>query len=282
VLADDHVFWPDGYLSSILAPFENLKVGSVGTVKRVRRQPLCPGLVDDFFNSWDVCTWRDTTSTSWPPTTWIAAYCVISGRTSAHRTQILNRDDFIQGFCYETIFFGMFGPLNADDDNFIARWVIRYGYEIVFQSGPNAIMETTLGEVAKFQSQCLRWVRTTWRSNLASLVTDRTVWKRQPWGVYAIHLASLTNFALFYDSAMLFTLWKTVKHTDFVLSAMLAMALVIFLSKLVKTMAHFQRHPRDLIFLLPYILFGYWHSLIKLYAGITFWKTSWGSRKNVN
>jgi hypothetical protein len=80
---------------------------------------------------------------------------------------------------------------------------------------------------------------------------------------------------------MLFTLWKTVKHTNFVPSAMLIMALSIFLSKLVKTMAHFQRHPRDLIFLLPYILFGYWHSLIKLYAGITFWKTHWVSRENV-
>lgn len=50
------------------------------------------------------------------------------------------------------------------------------------------------------------------------------------------------------------------------------------MSKLVKPWPHFWQYPRDLIYLPGYILFGYAHSLIKLYALITFWDVAWGGR----
>ena len=52
----------------------------------------------------------------------------------------------------------------------------------------------------------------------------------------------------------------------------------ILLSKTVKTIPHFRRHPRDLVFLPGCILFGYVHSVMKLWALLTFWDVSWGSR----
>ena len=54
----------------------------------------------------------------------------------------------------------------------------------------------------------------------------------------------------------------------------------IITSKLVKTMPHFLRYPRDLVYFPGYVLFGYFHSLIQLYALFTFWEMTWGSRKN--
>ena len=39
----------------------------------------------------------------------------LSGRTSAHRTQILQDPKFIYKFLNEYIFWGRFGPLHADE-----------------------------------------------------------------------------------------------------------------------------------------------------------------------
>jgi hypothetical protein len=138
------------------------------------------------------------------------------------------------------------------------------------------MIETTLGTYPKFLSQCLRWVRTTWRSNSASLFTDKTVWYTQPWCVYAVYLTSFVNFALFYDGVLAYTLLKspigTAKNLKY-------LATWIFCTKMVKlTPYHFLREPQDLIMLPGYFVFAYFHSLIKLYAGLTFWKTNWGGR----
>ena len=138
-------------------------------------------------------------------------------------------------------------------------------------------MVSTLGTYPKFLSQCLRWVRTTWRSNSASLFTDRTVWLSQPWCVYAVYVTSFFNFALFYDAALLYALYY---HTSFGNSenALFLMAAVIFTSKMVKLIPHFLRCPADIIFIPGYVAFVYYHSLLKLYALFTFYVTAWGGR----
>lgn len=46
---------------------------------------------------------------------------VISGRTSAIRTEIVNTSDFLTYFENERFFFGLLGPLNPDDDNAISK-----------------------------------------------------------------------------------------------------------------------------------------------------------------
>ena len=49
VSADDHVFWGPDFLPGLLAPFEDPRVGLVGTYKKVVRQPNS-SVVQDFFN----------------------------------------------------------------------------------------------------------------------------------------------------------------------------------------------------------------------------------------
>jgi hypothetical protein len=137
------------------------------------------------------------------------------------------------------------------------------------------MIETTLGTYPKFLSQCLRWVRTTWRSNSASLFTDRTVWYTQPWCVYAVHWTSFVNFALFYDGALAYTLLRSPLGTADNLKYLAAW---IFCTKMVKLTPYFLREPQDLVMLPGYFVFAYFHSLIKLYAGLTFWETNWGGR----
>jgi cellulose synthase/poly-beta-1,6-N-acetylglucosamine synthase-like glycosyltransferase len=275
ILLDDHVFWPsERFLPTVLAPFEDPKVGIVGTNKLVRRTDTGFN-IRSFWNMLGAIYLERRNFDSRATNAIDGGVCVVSGRTSAHRTSILQDPKFLSGFTNERFFFNIFGPLNADDDNFITRWDVCHGWKIKIQYGPDALIETTLGTYPKFLSQCLRWARTTWRSNSDSLFTDRTVWYTQPWCIYAEYLTSFFNFALFYDSLLAYTLFKSKLGTQ---TSLVYLGVWIFFTKMVKLTPYFLREPQDLIMLPGYFAFAYFHSLIKLYAGLTFWKTNWGGR----
>jgi hypothetical protein len=276
LLVDDHVFWPCGaFLPTVLAPFEDMDVGCVGTRKVVRRE--YNGIFQNFLN-FIGCTYLARHNFELTATNAIdGGVFVVSGRTSILRTEILQDPAFLKGFINEMFFFGKLGPLNADDDNFITRWLVSHGWKIKFQNTKNATIETTLGESPRLFSQIRRWTRTTWRSNSASLFTDGTVWSVQPWCVYAVYITSFVNFALFYDAALLSSLYATTSFGNNS-TAVYTLCAWIFVSKMVKLIPHFLRHPFDILMIPAYILFAYAHSFIKLYALLTFWKITWGGR----
>ncbi|KAK5162666.1 hypothetical protein LTR04_003140 [Oleoguttula sp. CCFEE 6159] len=277
ILCDDHVFWPTYFLPDVLAPFEDPKVGAVGTVKGVVREHS--GFSNKDFWNFIACLYLtrrnfDQIATSATDN----GVSTLSGRTAAFRTSILAAPDFMHEFCNEYFFFGMIGPLNADDDKFTTRWLTNHGWLIKVQDKKTCMMETTLGDFPRYLTQCVRWTRTQWRSNAKSLWTEGTIWRTQPWCVYAVYLTSMVNFALFYDSGLLFSLWMAIRDGDCAKTAMCCLGAWIFCSKLVKTSVHFLRYPADLVYLPGYIAFAYFHSLIKLYALCTFYVIAWGSR----
>lgn len=277
ILVDDHVFWPSrNFLRTVLAPFEDPQIGAVVTNKRVRRFDTGFGRLA-FWNVIGALYLERHNFEIRATNACDGGVFVLSGRTSAHRTNILQDPAFLSGFTNERFFFNLFGPLNADDDNFITRWEVSHGWKLKVQYCPDALIETTLGTYPKFLSQCLRWVRTTWRSNSASLFTDRTVWRAQPWCVYAVYLTSFVNFALFYDAALVYTLSRSMfAKADS--SVFWMLGTWILASKMVKLTPYFLRNPKDLVYLPGYLVFAYYHSLIKLYAGLTFWVTTWSGR----
>lgn len=132
-----------------------------------------------------------------------------------------------------------------------------------------------VGEYPKFLQQCLRWSRTTFRSNMCSLVTDRSVYRAQPWTVYALMISQMINFALFYDAALIWTLRRTDLSSPIALKGL---CVWIWVSKLPKVLPYFWRQPSDLIYLPTYYIFAYFHSFIKLWALLTFWDTQWSGR----
>jgi hypothetical protein len=276
IIADDHVLWRSAkFLPTILAPFEDPKVGAVGTNKRALRTKN--GFTTEAFWNMLGALYLERQNFDVRATNALdGGVFVNSGRTSAHRTSILQSPDFLDGYLNERFFFGMFGPLNCDDDNYITRYEVRHGWNIKIQHCPNGLMETPLGVYPKYLSQCLRWVRTTWRSNSASLLTDRTVWRRQPWSVYAVYVTSFVNFTLFYDFTLVYFLFQTTWASTSTVACLLVWILA---SKLVKLTPYFFRQPKDLIFLPGYYAFAYFHSLIKLYALLTFWNVTWSGRE---
>ena len=280
VLVDDHVLWPSGpkFLSSILAPFQDAEVGGVAMWKKGIRKTCTLFSSTDFWNLIG-CLYLERHNFDITASHFVdGGLFVISGRTAAYRSEILCTEDFIQAFCNEQWWcFGNIGAINCDDDNFITRWLVNKRWKIGWQHGSDATMVTTIGETGfeKFNSQCLRWARTTWRQNSKTLVTDRIVYSTQPWSVYSIFVTSFLNFALFTDVSLVYLSWSRDRRF------LWFMMVWIFCSKLVKPIPHFFRHPRDLVYLFPYILFGYYHSLLKLYALFTARNISWGSRPGV-
>lgn len=107
-------------------------------------------------------------------------------------------------------------------------------------------METVLGVEGvvhkKFLDQCRRWSRTTWRSNLCSLFTDRSVWAYQPYSVYAIYLTPLTNFAAVVDPLLIYLFTHTSTYVSFWPLCWLA-SWILFTKA--KVFAYFWQHPQD-------------------------------------
>lgn len=278
VFVDDHVWWPSPrYLVNLIAPFENPKIGIVATNKRVQRE-RGRTFAESFLN-FIACIYLERHNFEMTATNAIdGGIFVVSGRTCAVRASIVLRQDFREGFTNERFFFNMFGPLNPDDDNYITRYMVRNEFGIKVQNmGSDTLMETTLGTVGgykKFRGQLLRWCRTQWRSNSATLFTDRTVWRRQPWSVHAIFITWFFNFAVLADGLILY-LWSRSDSQTFTVYHLLAL---LWGSKIVKLLPFFWRNPRDLWLFPIYVLFAYFHSFLKIWTLITFWDHNWSGR----
>lgn len=98
----------------------------------------------------------------------------------------------------------------------------------------------------------------------------RTKLKRrsQPWSTYAVHLTTLSHWALFGDCLLLFLFLRTTESWDNDAQALGFMVLLswMFMTKFIKLLGHYIRYPVDFLLLPISILFGYLHGLIKVYA----------------
>ncbi|KAL9057331.1 MAG: hypothetical protein Q9162_002405 [Coniocarpon cinnabarinum] len=108
--------------------------------------------------------------------------------------------------------------------------------------------------------------------------------RRQPWSTYAVHLTTLTAWALPIELLLFGLLWQGTESWDPAprLNAMLTLASWVFLTKWIKLLGHYIRYPIDIFFLPLSIAFGYLHGLLKLYAMFTLNVTTWGSRDNAD
>jgi len=170
VMADDDVEWPSTLMRWLLAPFEDDRMGGVGTCQRVKR--VDGDLVTRIYN-WLGAAYIERRNFEISATHNIdGGTSCMSGRTGAYRTEILKSYDFLGGFKNEK--WGKY-ILNADDDNFVTRWLVAHQWKTWVQYNSECEIETTLETSTKFLYQCSRWARSNWRSNWTSLVHERYV-----------------------------------------------------------------------------------------------------------
>jgi cellulose synthase/poly-beta-1,6-N-acetylglucosamine synthase-like glycosyltransferase len=226
-MVDDTAIWAPEFLHATLPAFNDEGVGFVGTRKWVKRvRPVWDPEVSFFKNVWDYYYagfWNTMgalylTRHNFEIRATNAAdggvFCV-SGRSSLIRTGIVADAEFTAAFLHEYFlripgYFNGFGPVKADDDNFLTRWVINHGWRIKIQASAASTMTTTLGGLpVKFTSQCVRWSRTTFRQNPYALLCDRTVWWDWPLTVWTTYLPWLYNAALIWDTLAIYTFTRT-------------------------------------------------------------------------
>lgn len=168
IFADDDVIWPSKLVPWILAPFEDPKVGGVGTTQRLRRRA--------HRNMWDMlgASYLERRNFDISACTNIdGGLPCLSGRTVAYRTIIFQDPFFVYAFTNET--WRSF-QLNADDDNFITRWMVTRDWKTYIQSHRDCEVQTSLQSNWKYLRQCLRWSRSNWRSNIRSIFVERKIW----------------------------------------------------------------------------------------------------------
>jgi cellulose synthase/poly-beta-1,6-N-acetylglucosamine synthase-like glycosyltransferase len=172
-MADDDVTWPSTILPWILGPFEDERIGGVGTCQRVRR--LKAGTVIELCYNWLGTVYIERRNFEISATHYInGGTSYMSGRTCALRTKILQDNDFLVEFTTETWRGHL---LHADDDNFITRWLVAKGWKSWVQYNRECEIETAVENNSKFLRQCSRWARSNWRSNFTSLFIERHIWR---------------------------------------------------------------------------------------------------------
>ncbi|KAJ2903098.1 glycosyltransferase family 2 [Zalerion maritima] len=288
VMADDDVTWQPAMLPWLLAPFEDKKMGGVGTCQRVKRV---------FNDSWEarIFNWLGAAYIERRNFEISATHNIdggtscMSGRTGAYRSEILNNGEFLQNF--QTERWGKY-TMNADDDNFVTRWLVNHQWKTWVHAldGLDPTGEATglvwfgnvisTGKFCPFIfSRCIH----PQRQPVADPASTTT--SQQPWCSYALHLATFTSLAFLTDPMFLASLWWVSADWDPTLRRRVWWSQFIFMfafTKVVKLVGLFRKNPHDIMYLPISIVFGYIHGFIKLYALFTLNMTSWGSRADAD
>lgn len=302
VMVDDTAIWHPQFLHATVPAFSVKKVGFVGTRKWVKKLPPITdanaGLLKNLWLRYSSGFWnamgglyliRHNFEIRASNAADGGVFCV-SGRSSLIRTEIVKNDEFKHAFLNEYVLrfgdaFPGWGPVTADDDNFITRHVINSSWDVKIQSSKEATMTTVLGQFPlKFPEQCKRWSRTTFRQNPIALFTDRTIWWKWPLTVWTCYFPWMYNAALIWDSLAVYALTQTNMYAEAAHPKVLLWGLIFFIwmTKLVKTIPWFWAHPMDFVlyFVIPaYPMFAYYHSLLKIWTAFTFWDLAWSGRK---
>ncbi|KAL1792305.1 hypothetical protein ACET3X_008812 [Alternaria dauci] len=283
ILQDDHAYWPASprFVASIIAPFEDPKTGAVSADLQAKHHNH-PFSFRGFWNFMGMA-YLARRSYEYRGTYGIdRGLSTLPGRFGVFRTEIYASPEFLEGYLDSRLPFKR-EPLNSDDDKFHTRWLIEHDWDVGLQAGPESLMTTELGEWPKFMGQVLRWTRTTWRNNPGQLM-NRPTWVRQPFMSYSL-LMWFFRQSLVQELSMYFSLHRTLQQmgkSSYFPACLVALTTWIVTFKFVKVSAHFRKYPWDIVYFPAYLLFGHFHSLIKMYALVTCMNASWATAETVN
>ena len=92
--------------------------------------------------------------------------------------------------------------------------------------------------------------------------------RKQPWSTYAVYQTTLLQWAFFWDFLLLHLYYSGTaawNHDARMLGLIILLSWML-MSKFLKLLGHYIRHPVDFLLLPVSIIFGYLHGLIKAKA----------------
>lgn len=272
-LSDDDAIWSDDFIKWMLVPFDNPRMGGVGS-----SQAMMP--VGDKPTLWEIMAdmrlsmrMMEASATSYVD----GGISCLSGRTAVYRREILS-DSALQDSFINEKWMGKY-YLHSGDDKFLTRWLVSHDWQMGFQMHQDAMLRTTFKPNWYFLKQLLRWTRNTWRSDFRSLFIDRKIWSRYPCVAFnmldkMINPATLLLGPVLIGHAMF-------HHTRWSPLAILASEVVwVVFSRYIRLYEHWRRRQWDIIHLPLYIAFNYFFALMKIYALFTLHITGWATRSD--
>ncbi|KAL8277576.1 hypothetical protein RQP46_010008 [Phenoliferia psychrophenolica] len=284
VFADDDAIWPLDLLPLILAPFEDQKMGGVGTSQVVKP-------VGDRLTVWEVlAAFRlSIRNIEISASTHIdGGIPCLSGRTAAYRSIILKDPEFLNGFTNDLWCGKPALRLNSGDDKFLTRWMVSHGWDTYAQCCDGAQLQSTMKPDWRFLKQVLRWTRNTWRSDLRSIFVERHVWTRHPFTAFTMVDKFLNPFTLLAGPCLVLYLciksFRENKNGGYNLPAwniIFSWFVWLTFTRTAKLSPHLWRHPRHIVYVPAWVVFNFFFAIMKLYALFTLHEVGWGTRAGV-
>lgn len=279
-LQDNKTTWPatTSFIPLLLAPFDDPRMGAVMPLIEARHHHH-RSIIEAFHNFLGMTylmrrahEYRACNAIDGGLSTLTARFGLF--RTSIYTDKVFQYE-YLNEYCWLP-FFGRKGPLDADDDKFHTRWLIEHGWRMKIQACPDTTLVTENGESNRFASQVLRWTRTTWRSNPRELIHGK-VWRRHPFTAVTLALWTV-RVSLVHEPLMFWLLYNALQNAGQTESFPGYAAILVYwilVLKFNKLSPHFAKYPRDLVWFVPYLLLGWFCSLVKIWALFTLHKTEW-------
>lgn len=174
VLVDSDVHWPKTLLSSLLAGFQDPRVGGVGS-----RAKICEDGRAKFQGGWvsrQIMRRRFTARFRHISATLVAdgRISCLSGRTAAYRAVIIKDKAFLEAFTND--YWGPGQRLDSGDDTFITSWIQDKGWLAVLQIAPEADIIAFAMPFKSVLRQWIRWTRNSKRSFIRHLMQPKIHW----------------------------------------------------------------------------------------------------------
>ena len=274
-LSDDDALWTPKFLEWMLAPFDDHKMGGVGSRQEMvatNRDPTFWEVVADFRLSMRII---DTSASTFLD----GGMSCLSGRTAVYRTKIL-QDTALENEFVNEKWLGKY-RMHSGDDKFFTRWLVKNGWNMQMQNHKECCLLTTFKDNHLFLKQVLRWTRNTWRSDIRSVFVDRVIWRRYPYVAFSMVDKFFNPFPVIYSIAIILT--NIILGTrESVWYIVVPIGVWVFMSRLLKLAPHIVMKPSHFAYIPFMVAFQYIFPFLKLYALFTLSTTDWGSRADAD
>lgn len=206
--------------------------------------------------------------------------CCLSGRTAAYRTCILQDPQFQYEFTHD-FWLGKY-PLNSGDDKFLTRWMVFHGWNTYVQICKEAELLSTFKNNWRFVKQVLRWTRNTWRSDFRSLFMERKIWSRHPYVAFTMVDKIFNPITLLSGPISVVVMAAEGKFHLPLWDIIISYVVWLMLTRIIKLLPHLFRRPQDVIWVPAFLIFGYYFSIMKIYALFTLHEVGWGTRAGID
>lgn len=258
-LVDSDTIWARDVARRVCEPFDDPKVGGVGTRQNVYNPSgIWQSMADMYLD------YRYFDELAGQTFMGQAISC-LSGRTAVYRRELLLAvsDDFMN-----ERFMGV--PCNSGEDKRLTMLMLRRGHRTYLQRNAR-VWSTFPDRPGAFYRQRLRWSRNTWRSDLRALAQGWVF--RRPFLAFWMIDKAISPFTLLVSPVFMTV---AIVRGDWAFCAILATWWMV--SRSAKLLPHLQRKPRHILLMPLFILLSFTMAVVKLYALVTIRRQRWLTR----